>query len=93
MIDDLWNCRTLPVNRWHAEAGNVSFEDTTCGKDAFFRGRGQKVVGFSFYGDINSNKSIEKGYFEGIVENLKLIRVYYPGKRTWPEGGGSSTAK
>ena len=70
-------CRSLPAS---AKTGNVSFEATTCGKDAFLRGPGQKVVGFSFYGDINSNKSIEKGYFEGIVENLQLIRAYYPGK-------------
>ena len=29
--------------------------ETTCGIDAFHRGPGQKIVGFSFYGDINSD--------------------------------------
>jgi hypothetical protein len=29
---------------------------TTCGLDAFRRGPGQKIVGFVFYGDINSNQ-------------------------------------
>ena len=28
---------------------------TTCSIDAFKRGPGQKIVGFSFYGDINSD--------------------------------------
>ena len=57
----------------------TSFNETTCGLDAFKRGGGQKVVGYSFYGDMNSNKSIEKGYFEGIIENLKLMPIHYPG--------------
>ncbi len=47
--------------------------------DAFRRGVGQKIVGFSFYGDINSNIAKVKGYFEGIGENLKLMPTRYPG--------------
>ena len=73
------------------------------------RGPGQKIVGFSFYGDINTPKSKKKGinrkifkvngsmlyykiaqhyniismlisgYFEGIVGNLELMPLYYPG--------------
>ena len=34
---------------------DIFFNQTTCGKDAFQRGPGQKIVGFSFYGDINSD--------------------------------------
>ena len=45
----------------------------------FCRGKGQKVVGFSFYGDIHSDHAKAKGYFEGIVGNLKLMPKYYPG--------------
>lgn len=33
----------------------LQLNQTTCGIDAFRRGRGQKIVGFSFYGDINSD--------------------------------------
>ena len=40
------------------------FNDTTCSKDAFRRGEGQKVVGFSFYGSPNSSKHKEKGFCE-----------------------------
>ena len=41
---------------------------------------GQRIVGFSFYGDVNSSVAIEKGYFDGIVGNLKLMPKFYPGK-------------
>ena len=52
---------------------------TTCSSDAFYRGPHQKVISFSFYGDINSEKSKMKGFFEGIIGNLKLIPKFYPG--------------
>jgi len=58
---------------------DIPFNATTCSKDAFMRGSGQKVVGFSFYGDINTPKNKKKGYFEGIVGNLELMPTYYPG--------------
>ena len=57
----------------------LNFDQTTCGYDAFNRGPHQKVISFSFYGDINSDRSKMKGYFEGIVGNLKLIPKFYPG--------------
>ena len=41
--------KTLP-------APEYLFNDTTCSKDAFRRGEGQMVVGFSFYGSPNSSK-------------------------------------
>ena len=31
--------------------GNNWFNQTTCGKDAFSRGMGQKIIGMSLYGD------------------------------------------
>ena len=37
------------------------------------RGRGQKVVSFSLWGPSNS------GYWKGIVENLEVVEVHYPG--------------
>ena len=40
---------------------------------------GQKIVGFSFYGDLNTDHSRSKGYFEGIRGNLELMPKYYPG--------------
>ena len=35
--------------------------ETTCSNDAYLRGSGQKVVAYSFYGDINTPKSKKKG--------------------------------
>ncbi len=69
----------MKVNLTAIENGNVPFNETTCGRDAYRRGAGQKIVGFSFYGDVNSSVAIEKGYFDGIVGNLKLMPVFYPG--------------
>ena len=42
------------------------------------RGRGQKVVGFTFYGDVISNQSKSRGYMKGIKEKLDLMSKYYP---------------
>ena len=42
---------------------DIPFNATTCSKDAFMRGSGQKVVGFSFYGDINTPKNKKKGIY------------------------------
>ena len=56
-----------------------SFEDTTCSHVAFRRGEGQKIVGFSYYGDSRSEHHKEKKYFDGIMNNLKLMPLYYPG--------------
>ena len=44
-----------------------------------FRGAGQKVIGFSFYGNPNSTKSRERKYFQGIADNLDLLPRHYPG--------------
>ena len=68
------------ANQTHPESGApIAYSDTTCSKDAYARGNGQKVVGFSFYGDISSDYSKKKGYFEGIEANLELMPKYYPG--------------
>ena len=39
----------------------------------------QRIIGFSFYGDTNSDHSKRKGYFNGIQANLELIPKFYPG--------------
>ena len=69
------NCsRTL----FNVETDNsVQFSQTTCGGDAFQRGANQKVVGFSFYGDSSSELHQFRKYFDGIEENLRLVRSHY----------------
>ena len=37
-----------------------------------------KIVAFSFYGDLTTNQSREKGYFEGIRGNLDMMPTFYP---------------
>ena len=56
---------------------SAHFSDTTCGRDAFQRGSNQKVAGFSFYGNTSSSAHKSKKYFEGIKENLRLVRSLY----------------
>ena len=38
--------------------------DSTCSRDSYLRGAGQKVIGFSFYGNPNSTKGKERKYFK-----------------------------
>ena len=55
----------------------VYYNQTTCSQDAFRRGKGQKIVGFSFYGDINTAYSKKKGYFEGKKWHQTIISLLY----------------
>ena len=55
----------------------VKFSDTSCGRDAFYRGSHQRVAGFSFYGDSSSEGHRAKQFFAGIEENLRLLRSEY----------------
>ena len=59
---------------------DIFYNETSCNRDAFARGSGQKIIGFSIYGDAGSTLVVEKGYFQGIEENLKLLPQLYPGK-------------
>ena len=56
---------------------SIQFSDTTCGRDAFQRGSNQKVAGFTFYGNTSSSHHTRQKYFEGIKENLRLVRSLY----------------
>lgn len=60
--------RYIQVNNNNSNDNNaIPYNDTTCSTDAYERGSGQKVIGFSFYGDINTDYSKKKGYFEGML--------------------------
>lgn len=71
--------RKLPLSIIDESSEYPAFNTTTCSHDAFKRGKGQKIAGFSFYGDVNSDYSKKKGYFEGIVGNLEIMPHFYPG--------------
>lgn len=45
--------------------------DSTCSKDTFLRGQGQKIIGFSFYGNPNSTKSKSRKYFQVSLSKVK----------------------
>ena len=55
------NCTRTLRGRF-PRAGSVS--DSTCSEDTYLRGPGQKIIGFSFYGNPNSTKSKYRKYFQ-----------------------------
>ena len=58
--------------------GGIFFNETTCGRDAFFRGPHQKVVAFSFYGDSKSSEHLNRGFFEGNFVTQVILIQFYP---------------
>ena len=62
---------------------NITLKNTTCGLSAFERGSHQKVVAFTFYelesSEVGVKSDKSRHYFEGIVDNLSLMKEYYPG--------------
>ena len=52
IINTVPNCG---CQKWIEESDDsdvdILYTDTTCGETAYARGKGQRVVGFSFYGD------------------------------------------
>ena len=53
----------------------ILYSDTTCSSDAYLRGSGQKVISYTFYGDINTPKSKKKGTFGTIDMVLISLEV------------------
>ena len=43
-----------------------------CSQRASERGRGQKIISYSFYG------SLKSAYYNGIIENLAGVQLLYP---------------
>ena len=70
VIIDRCNCsRVLPT----VSVANEEYSSTTCSPHAWARGRGQKVVGFSYYGDSHSDHHKSKGYLQGIEDNMRAL--------------------
>jgi hypothetical protein len=73
----LQHCRCLRDVAKRSITDNYSH--TTCNREAFLRGPGQKVVAFSLFGDLDSDRSKRRGFVEGIAANLDLVERFYPG--------------
>ncbi len=58
---------------------NIPFNSTTCSREAWERGQGQKVIGFSFFSNLHQSEDDTKIYAEGVAENLRLLTDFYPG--------------
>lgn len=72
------HCKIEPLKNNGKDAINeIHYNKTTCSRRAYDRGIGQKVIGFSYYGDSRSVHHQEKKYFEGIKNNLELLTKYY----------------
>ena len=57
----------------------LAYKQTTCSYDAFLRGPNQKIISFSFYVNVETDRTKNKGYFDGIIGNLALMPKLYPG--------------
>jgi len=74
------SCNKENIDISQFDSDNTPFYDkTTCSPRAYLRGKGQKIIGFSYYGDSRSAHHQKKKYFEGIQNNLKLLQKFYPG--------------
>ena len=86
MKDSQCNCASLKRNISHLDAnnnaiGNITLKNTTCSQSAFERGPHQKVVAFTFYesdSELGVKSEKTRHYFEGIRDNLALMKEYYP---------------
>jgi len=72
------NRETIDISKLDSEEAQL-YNKTTCSPQAYTRGNGQKIIGFSYYGDSRSAHHKEKKYFEGIQNNLNLLPKFYPG--------------
>ena len=52
---------------------SISFQNTTCGRDAFMRGSHQRVAAFSFYGG-GFDPKLTKIFFEGKLIHYTIIQ-------------------
>ena len=54
----------LPSSYFDGFSQLGSPSDSTCSADSYLRGAGQKIIGFSFYGNPYSTKGKERKYFK-----------------------------
>jgi len=57
----------------------IPYNATTCGMGAYAKGRGQKVIGFTFFSREKMSKEAIQRYYDGVADNLKLLHHFYPG--------------
>ena len=70
------------VNNARDSDSKIAFEQTTCSAEAFRRGKGQKIIGFSYFRPPTGTLAMFsrlKDYIGGIKENLDSIPKYYHG--------------
>jgi len=70
--------KTIDISKLDLENATL-YNKTTCSPEAYARGNGQKIIGFSYYGDFHSAGHKAKKYFEGIQNNVNLLPKFYPG--------------
>ena len=74
------NCyRKFVKSKPPEKTSSIKFNETTCGKDAFQRGPGQKVIAYSYYEATRRLGNMNRKYFEGLEANIKLLDKAYPG--------------
>ena len=66
--------RNVYFNRleWQLEKNKSSSEKSVCSRDASKRGKDQKVISYSIFGEDSSQ------YMRGFVQNVNAVKKYYP---------------
>ena len=57
---------------WQLEKNKTSSEKSVCSRDASKRGKDQKVISYSIFGEDSSQ------YMRGFVQNVNAVKKYYP---------------
>ena len=70
--------RTLKIDPDIMKLSAINLHQTYCSESAYIRGSHQKIVAFTFYGNISNEKHKKRQYFEGIEANLKSMKDFYP---------------
>jgi len=55
------------------------FLNSTCDWFATARGPGQRVVSYSFYGELRQNPEVGRKYFDEIGARAEEVKSFYPG--------------
>ena len=76
-LSDCGCSRTLPLRGQSSDLMRISPDSTTCLTSAWARGPGQRVIAYSFYGDVNSEAHKGRRYFQVIKENLAIFSTFY----------------
>ena len=54
---------------------SINYSNTTCGREAYYRGPNQHIASYTFYGKKSSATHVIRGFFEGRIKHIRMISV------------------